>query len=92
MAKTKAKTGVSTAPNPSAGASAEAALAAAQETARIDAEKAAATQARAGPEKAWVCREDCLLADGFHYKDSVVRAAECPPHFGPAPEQPERDE
>jgi hypothetical protein len=39
-----------------------------------------------------VCREDCLLADGFHYKDDVVWAAECPPHFGPVREAPERDE
>ncbi|MDR1239557.1 MAG: hypothetical protein LBK27_05555 [Treponema sp.] len=81
-----AKKNVNTAANPAAGASTAAALAAAQNTpVPPDAPKGR-------PGKQWVCLEDCLLADGFHYRDSVVTAAVCPPHFGPVPEPPERDE
>jgi hypothetical protein len=81
-----AKTSVNTAANPAAGASTAAAIAAAQNT------PMPAPAAKAGPGKEWVCLEDCLLADGFHYKDSLVKGAVCPPHFGPVREPPERDE
>jgi hypothetical protein len=81
-----AKTNVNTAANPAAGASTGAALGAAQGNPNT------APAPKAGPGKQWVCLEDCLLADGFHYKESVVTAAACPPHFGPVPEPPKRDE
>jgi hypothetical protein len=82
-----AKKSVHTAANPAAGASTAAALAAAARNTPVP-----PNAAKAGPgEKEWVCLEDCLLADGFHYRDSVVTAAVCPPHFGPVREPPERD-
>jgi hypothetical protein len=82
-----AKTNVNTAANPAAGASTAEALAGTLKP--PDAPKAGP---KAGPGKLWVCLEDCLLADGFHYKDFVVTAASCPPHFGPVPEPPKRDD
>jgi hypothetical protein len=69
-----------TAPNPAAPASTAAALAAAAPPEQPKAPE----QPKGGGR--WICLEDCLLADGFHYKDEIVDAAECPPHFGAAPE------
>ncbi|MDR2746741.1 MAG: hypothetical protein LBB77_04770 [Treponema sp.] len=72
-----------TAANPAAPASTAAALGAAGNT------QAARERPRAGTGKRWICLEDCLLPDGFHYKDEMTEAAECPPHFGPPPDDPE---
>ncbi|MDR3161343.1 MAG: hypothetical protein LBU28_07005 [Spirochaetaceae bacterium] len=75
-----------TAPNPGAPASTEAALAAAQEAQKAR-EK---PKARKGTQ--WICLEDCLLHDGFHYKDDIVVAPECPPHFGPIADSPGQED
>jgi hypothetical protein len=76
------KTVTATAANPAAPASTEAALAEAAQDKNKGQDKK-----KGGTGRQWICSEDCLLADGFHYKDEIVEAAECPPHFAAIPEQ-----